>query len=76
MVIGQVEIDFHRVKIFDDKYILQPHVSLEPQKFLDTLTSPKIFKIFVVCELYADFIPKIAYHIALLFPVLRKNPPP
>ncbi|GKC09723.1 putative reverse transcriptase domain, viral movement protein, partial [Tanacetum coccineum] len=69
-------IQFLGMEISDGKYQPQPHVAQELLKFPDELSSQKMIQQFLGLVNYmADFLPKLSHHTALLFPMLKKNPP-
>ncbi|GKB54329.1 putative reverse transcriptase domain, viral movement protein [Tanacetum coccineum] len=76
MEVGVTTIQFLGMEISDGKYHPQPHVAQELLKFLDELSSQKMIQQFLGLVNYmADFLPKLSHHTALLFPMLKKNPP-
>ncbi|GJW68064.1 putative zinc finger, CCHC-type containing protein [Tanacetum coccineum] len=76
MEVGVTTIQFLGMEISDEKYLPQPHVAQELLKFPDKLSSQKMIQQFLGLVNYmADFLPKLSHHTALLFPMLKKNPP-
>ncbi|GKC29384.1 hypothetical protein Tco_1036678 [Tanacetum coccineum] len=76
MEVGVTTIQFLGREISDGKYQPQPHVAKELLKFSDELSSQKMIQQFLGLVNYmADFLPKLSHHTALLFPMLKKNPP-
>ncbi|GJS28649.1 putative reverse transcriptase domain, viral movement protein [Tanacetum coccineum] len=76
MEVGVTTIQFLGMEISDGKYQPQPHVAQELLKFPDELSSQKMIQQFLGLVNYmADFLPKLSHHTALLFPMLKKNPP-
>ncbi|GJX32307.1 putative zinc finger, CCHC-type containing protein [Tanacetum coccineum] len=76
MEVGVTTIQFLGMEISDGKYQPQPHVAQELLKFSDELSSQKMIQQFLGLVNYmADFLPKLSHHTALLFPMLKKNPP-
>ncbi|GJV11260.1 putative reverse transcriptase domain, viral movement protein [Tanacetum coccineum] len=76
MEVGVTTIQFLGMEISDRKYQPQPHVAQELLKFPDELSSQKMIQQFLGLVNYmADFLPKLSHHTALLFPMLKKNPP-
>ncbi|GJZ87935.1 putative reverse transcriptase domain, viral movement protein [Tanacetum coccineum] len=76
MEVRGTTIQFLGMEIFDGKYQPQPHVAQELLKFPDELSSQKMIQQFLGLVNYmADFLPKLSHHTALLFPMLKKNPP-
>ncbi|GKB08564.1 putative reverse transcriptase domain, viral movement protein [Tanacetum coccineum] len=76
MEVGVTTIQYLGMEISDGKYQPQPHVAQELLKFSDELSSQKIIQQFLGLVNYmADFLPKLSHHTALLFPMLKKNPP-
>ncbi|GKD40283.1 hypothetical protein Tco_1260490 [Tanacetum coccineum] len=76
MEVGVTTIQFLGMEISDRKYQPQPHVAQELLKFPDELSSQKMIQQFLGLVNYmVDFLPKLSHHTALLFPMLKKNPP-
>ncbi|GJZ61417.1 putative reverse transcriptase domain, viral movement protein [Tanacetum coccineum] len=76
MEVRVTTIQFLGMEISDGKYQPQPHVAQELLKFPDELSLQKMIQQFLGLVNYmADFLPKLSHHTALLFPMLKNNPP-